>query len=61
VLSGDGNPASNAAVALNAAAAFYVSGQVPTFDEGVAVAREAIAAGVGLGALDRLRTAFQAR
>jgi anthranilate phosphoribosyltransferase len=58
VLSGEGNAASVAAVALNAAAALYVGGAVPTFDDGVTVARDAIDAGLGLQALDRLRTAF---
>jgi anthranilate phosphoribosyltransferase len=60
-LSGEANAASIAAVVLNAAAAFYVGGQVPTFDDGVVAAQEAIAAGVGLQALDRLRAAFQSR
>ena len=47
-----------AAVILNAAAALYVGGACPTFDLGVAAATEAIRAGAGLVALDRLRTAF---
>ncbi|MDB4876105.1 MAG: Anthranilate phosphoribosyltransferase [Gemmatimonadetes bacterium] len=58
VLSGEGNAASVAAVALNAAAALYVGGAVPTFDDGVDAARDAIDAGLGLEALDRLRQAF---
>jgi anthranilate phosphoribosyltransferase len=58
VLSGEGNAASVAAVALNAAAALYVGGAVPTFDDGVVAARDAIDAGLGLDALDRLRKAF---
>jgi anthranilate phosphoribosyltransferase len=47
-----------AAVILNAAAAFYVAGVVSSFDEGIDAARDAINAGTGLVALDRLRTAF---
>jgi len=58
VLRGQGNPASNAAVVLNAAAAIYVSGTVSTFDDGVELARDAIAAGSAIAALDRLRAAF---
>jgi len=58
VLRGEGNQASTAAVVLNAAAALYVGGSCPTFDLGVAAATEAIRAGAGLVALDRLRTAF---
>jgi len=59
VLRGDGNEASTAAVALNAAAAIYVAGGAATFAEGVEVARAAIGAGVGLAALERLRVAFR--
>ncbi|HEY9225086.1 MAG TPA: anthranilate phosphoribosyltransferase [Gemmatimonadaceae bacterium] len=58
VLRGDSNHASEAAVVLNAAAAFYVSGTVPDFGAGVEAARSAIASGAGLVALDRLRLAF---
>ena len=58
VLRGEGNDASTAAVVLNAAAALYVGGACTTFDLGVAAATEAIRAGAGLVALDRLRTAF---
>ena len=61
VLRGDANPTAAAAVILNAAAAFYVGGQVSCFDDGVQAAREAIASGVGLVALGRLRIAFAAR
>jgi anthranilate phosphoribosyltransferase len=60
VLRGDANAASTAAVVLNAAAAFYVSGRVDTFADGVDAAREAITTGVGLVALERLRAAFTA-
>jgi anthranilate phosphoribosyltransferase len=58
VLRGEGNPPATAAVILNAAAAFYVGGAVPTFDDGVAAATAAIKSGTGLLALDRLRKAF---
>lgn len=61
VLRGDGNGAATAAVVLNAAAAFYVSGKVGDFGQGVEAARSAVASGAGLVALDRLRTAFANR
>jgi anthranilate phosphoribosyltransferase len=61
VLRGDANPSATAAVVLNAAAAFYVSGRVGDFGAGVDAARSAIASGVGLVALERLRAAFSAR
>jgi anthranilate phosphoribosyltransferase len=57
-LRGEANSVCTAAVILNAAAAFYVAGVVSTFDEGIDAARDAINAGRGLVALDRLRTAF---
>lgn len=60
VLAGNGNPASTAAVILNAAAAIYVSGRVANFGEGVTTAREALRAGDGLAALERLREAYSA-
>jgi anthranilate phosphoribosyltransferase len=43
---------------LNAAAALYAGGASDTFEDGVAMAQEAIRSGAGLVALDRLRTAF---
>jgi anthranilate phosphoribosyltransferase len=58
VLRGEGNAPSTAAVVLNAAAAFYVGGVAPTFDDGVSAAAAAIESGAGLVALDRLRSAF---
>jgi anthranilate phosphoribosyltransferase len=58
VLRGDGNQPATAAVVLNAAAALYVGGAAASFDDGVSMATEAIRAGAGLVALDRLRTAF---
>jgi len=61
VLRGDGNVPATAAVVLNAAAAFYVSGRAKDFGEGVEAAKAAIASGVGLVALERLRAAFANR
>jgi anthranilate phosphoribosyltransferase len=61
VLRGEANAASTAAVVLNAAAAFYVSGTVPDFGAGVDTAREAIKSGAGLLALERLKAAFASR
>jgi anthranilate phosphoribosyltransferase len=58
VLRGEANQSSTAAVVLNAAAALYVGGTSRTFDEGVDAARAALASGLGLRALDRLRRAF---
>ena len=58
VLRGDGNAASTAAVVLNAAAAFYVSGRVKSYGEGIEAAREGIKSGMGLKALEKLRLAF---
>ena len=57
-LRGKGNEAATAAVALNAAAALYVSGQDSTFEACVALARQGLADGVGLVALDRMREAY---
>ena len=61
VLRGVANAPSTAAVVLNAAAALYVAGAAGSFDDGVAMAREAIKSGAGLIALDRLRLAFITR
>ena len=58
VLRGSGNAPATAAVVLNAAAALYVGGAAPTFDDAVASAKEAVKSGVGLNALERLRKAF---
>ncbi|HVX40561.1 MAG TPA: anthranilate phosphoribosyltransferase [Gemmatimonadaceae bacterium] len=58
VLRGEAPDAATAAVVMNAAAAFYVAGAVPSYDAGVDAARDAIASGAGLVALDRLRVAF---
>jgi anthranilate phosphoribosyltransferase len=58
VLRGEGTPAAAAAVVLNAAAALYVGGKAPTYDDGVELARKALAAGSGLAALARLKAAL---
>ena len=60
VLAGEGPSGARAAVLLNAAAAIYVSGIVPTLGDAVAKAREALESGAGRRALDRLRGAYQA-
>ena len=57
VLGGAGNAGATAAVLLNAAAAIYVSGQVPTFEAAIAVARASVSSGNALAALNRLRSA----
>jgi anthranilate phosphoribosyltransferase len=57
VLRGDGPPGAAAAVILNAAAAIYVSGKASSYDEAVECASTALAAGSGIVALDRLRSA----
>lgn len=58
ILSGSGNPGASAAVILNAAAALYVGGTVPSFGDGVDAARAGLRNGAGLAALEKLRTAF---
>jgi anthranilate phosphoribosyltransferase len=60
VLSGDAAPVARAAVALNAAAAVYVAGRAATYGEAVAIAREALDAGLGLVALRRMLAAYEA-
>ncbi len=57
VLRNDGPPAARAAVLLNAAAAYYVSGRALSFATAVDAARAALEAGAGADALRRLRTA----
>jgi anthranilate phosphoribosyltransferase len=57
VLRGEGNPGATSAVVLNAAAAIYVSGRTDSFVNAVDVARDALASGGGLKALERLRAA----
>jgi anthranilate phosphoribosyltransferase len=58
VLSGEGSSGATAAVALNAAAAIYVSGMAPQFADAVEMANAGIRDGVGMQALARLRVAF---
>src|SRR5205823_6445258 len=53
-----GSDAARAAVAMNAAAAIYVSGIVPTYAAGFSLAQEALESGSGLAALERLRRAY---
>lgn len=60
VLSDSASSGATSAVVLNAAAAIYVSGRVPTFDDAVDLARSSIRERSGLQALERLRTAFSA-
>ena len=60
VLSGGGTPGGRASVLLNAAAAIYLSGLARSYDEGFEVASEALAAGKGAAALERLRAASTA-
>ncbi|MFN2603968.1 MAG: anthranilate phosphoribosyltransferase [Gemmatimonadaceae bacterium] len=50
--------AARAAVAMNAAAAIYVSGIAPTYAAGVYLAQQALESGAGLAALERLRRAY---
>jgi anthranilate phosphoribosyltransferase len=60
VLAGEGTAAQAAAVALNAGAAIYAAGTVPTLEDGVDAAQRAMADGAGAAALARLRTASMA-
>jgi anthranilate phosphoribosyltransferase len=60
ILSGHGPAGARCAVALNAAAAIYVSGREPTFQSAVTVALDALDRGLGLVALDRMRAAYAA-
>jgi len=57
VLGGGGPPGAQAAVILNGAAAYYVSTKGTTFDEAVTAAKSALAQGLGMDALSRLRIA----
>ena len=58
VLAGRGAPGARAAVALNAAAAIYVAGLAADYAAAVGVAREALDAGRGLDALEKLKAAY---
>jgi len=55
VLGGQRRDGARAAVLLNAAAAIYVAGLDPTFESALVRAAEALAAGRGTAALERLR------
>jgi len=57
VLAGEGPPGAHAAVVLNAAAALYVAGGAPTYDDAVHATADGVRAGVGARALVRLREA----
>jgi anthranilate phosphoribosyltransferase len=57
VLAGRANAGATAAVELNAAGALYVAGKAADFASALKVAREALAAGAGRDALERLRAA----
>jgi anthranilate phosphoribosyltransferase len=59
VLAGRGNRGATAAVLLNAAGALYVAGKARDFAGALALAREALRAGAGREALERLRRATQ--
>lgn len=61
VLQGRGPRGARAAVVLNAAAALYVGGGAPSIAQAVSIATAALEAGEGMGALDRLRRAYQYR
>ena len=60
VLGGGGTSAAKAAVILNAAGALLVSGQTENFETAVQRAREGLAHGAGMAALERLRIASHA-
>lgn len=57
VLGGGGSAGARTAVLLNAAAAVYVAGAAPDYSAAVRQTEAAMAQGVGLAALTRLRTA----
>jgi anthranilate phosphoribosyltransferase len=59
ILSGRGPRGARNAVALNAAAAIYVSGRAATYPEALGTAVEALAAGAGLLALQRMQAAYK--
>lgn len=58
LLAGGGTPGAKAAVELNAAAAIYLSGRAGSYYEGVTRARDALKAGAGLTALEKLRAVY---
>jgi anthranilate phosphoribosyltransferase len=60
LLSGHGPAGARSAIALNAAAAIYVSGRVASFPAAVTIALDALDRGLGLEALERMRAAYAA-
>jgi anthranilate phosphoribosyltransferase len=58
VLRGDGLPAAEAAVVLNAAAAIYIGGMADDYRDAIAIARDALRNGAGTRALQALRRVF---
>ena len=56
---GSAGDAGRAAVVLNAAAAIYVSGNVPSYADGVTLAQKALDNGDGMKALERLKAAYE--
>jgi len=58
VLRGEGRPAAEAAVLLNAAAAIYIGGVCDDYRDAIASARAALHEGAGTRALQALRAAF---
>lgn len=61
VLGGRGNATARSAVLINAAGAIYVAGLASHFQSALTLARDAMRAGAGLDALDRLRKAAPRR
>ena len=59
VLEGRGAAAAEAAVVLNAAAALYVAAAAGSYQDAVALARQALANGGGMVALERMRRAYR--
>jgi anthranilate phosphoribosyltransferase len=55
---GRASAGARAAVVMNAAAAIYVSGNVASYAEGVAVAQRALDTGAALATLDRLKATY---
>lgn len=61
VLDGGGPKGARSAIVLNAAAAVYVSGQVKSFDDGVAAAQKSIESGSAKRVLENLKRAYTKR
>jgi len=60
LLSGRGPAGARSAIALNAAAAIYVSGRAATFPAALTIALDGLDHGLGLDALERMRAAYAA-